>query len=297
MNRFKIYFFLIFCFELQATDQYFCTAADSKYYINVLNLIGSIHKTNFDNLQEIAVFNLGLTQNELENLNKIQKVKTYEIELTHPDLLKQFKVNNDGKEVPGWYAWKPVAIKQALEMFPYVLWIDSGMAVFKPLDNLFDYIKQNNYFLCNLASRNVDRQTTRYLRNKFELNSDKNRWILAQMPVVGFIMGGSRKAIDILFGPMYEFTKDLMNFEDDGSVPEGFGNGRHDQALLSIFAYINNLKVNFIDYYNTTPIMLSYSPFYLTIDKYYLHENTDIYYLARFDDNHNKYGVFIKYKE
>ncbi len=305
MNQFKIYIFLflnlnsylVFCNEENITDLYFCTGADSKYYNNLLNLIGSIHKTNFDNLKEIAVYNLGLSNIELENLNKIQKVKTYEIELTHPDLLKQFKMNNEGKEVPGWYAWKPVAIKQSLEIFPYVLWIDAGMAVLKPLDNLFRYIKKNKYFLCNLASRNVDRQTTKYLKDKFKLNMPENGWILGQMPVVGFIMGGSREAIDILFGPFYEFTKDLRNFEDDGSAPEGFGNGRHDQALLSIFAYLNNLKVNFIDYYNSSPIMLDDYAFYLSIDKIYFHQNTDVYYLARFDENHNKYAAFIKYRD
>jgi len=306
MNKFKKYFFLflnlsfflIICDDENKIDLYFCTASDSKYFNHLLNLIGSIHRTNFDNLKEIAVYNIGLSNEELEDLNKIQKVKTYEIELTHPDLLKLFKVNYGGKEVPGWYAWKPVAIKQSLEMFPYVLWIDAGMAVLKSLDNLFRYIGQNKYFLCNLATRNVDRQTTRYLREKFNLDKPENIWVLGKYPVVAFILGASRESFDFLVKPFYEFTKDLKNFEDDGSAPEGFGNARHDQSILSLLAYLNNLKIFEIDYYNKTPIGLDNNyPFYLNIDKPYLNENTHIYYSARFDNNHNNYKDFIKFRE
>src|SRR5439155_21284257 len=50
---------------------YFCTAADSSYFTHLLNLIGSIHKISFDQLGEIAVFDLGLHQEQVEELNKI----------------------------------------------------------------------------------------------------------------------------------------------------------------------------------------------------------------------------------
>ena len=94
----------------------FCTAADAKYFKRLLNLIGSLHHTNFDQTKEIAVFDLGLTNDQKETLNGIQKVKLYSIELTHPDLLTQFVVR---KIVPGWYAWKFVVLKQTLDIFPY----------------------------------------------------------------------------------------------------------------------------------------------------------------------------------
>ena len=204
-------------------ELYFCTASDSKYFNNLLNLIGSIHKNNFKDLGEIAVYNLGLNNEEIKLLKTIEKVNVYEIELTNPDLLKQFKTTIQGKTVPGWYAWKPVVIKQALEKFPYVLWIDTGLAVLKPINDLFKYIQTNGYFLCTIGEEtqndkyphSVRWQTTKHLVEKFNLNAPGKKWILDQESILGSTFGASRAALNNLILPFYEFSKDLKNFEDD----------------------------------------------------------------------------------
>lgn len=280
-------------------EQYYCTAANSKYFNNLLNLIGSIHKTNFDNLKEIAVYNIGMTQIELEKLNTIQKIKTYEVELTHPDLLKSFKTTTCGKEVPGWYAWKPVILKQSLDMFPYVLYIDAGLGVLRSVDNLFRYINCHKYFLGRLRPHSVWAQTNEYLKSKFELQKPENEWVIFQDPIVGFIIGASKEAKDILINPFYEFTKELRNFEDDGSCPGGFGHYRHDQSILSVYGHLNRLTTHSLGCINNVPINLNINnkveEFYFHIDTPFVNEKTQIYYSARFDDRHNKYAEFIKY--
>ena len=53
--------------------QYFCTACDSRYFDNLLNLIGSIHAVSFKQLGEIAIFDLGLTDEQKDHLYSIQK--------------------------------------------------------------------------------------------------------------------------------------------------------------------------------------------------------------------------------
>jgi hypothetical protein len=58
--------------------------------------------------------------------------------------------------------------------------------------------------------------------------------------------------------PMYEFTKDIKNFTDDGTCPDGYGTGRHDQTLYSILAKQLNLDINYHDNPN--------KDCYLTID-------------------------------
>lgn len=295
----KILFFIVFFIKIKAIDQYFCTSADSKYFNNLLNLIGSIHKTNFENLKEIAVFNLGMSKEELEKLSTIVKVKTYEVELTHPNLLKPFKTTPQGKEVPGWYAWKPVILKQSLKMFPYVLYIDAGLGVLRPLDNLFEYITLHKYFLCRLRPHSVWAQTNEYLKEKFELNKPENEWVIYQDPIVGFVIGASREAENFLINPFYEFTKDLRNFQDDGTCPGGFGHYRHDQSILSIFGHLKRLTTHKIECAHNVPIVLNLNlkqeDFFLMIDTPFVNDNTHIYYSARFDDRHNKYDKFIKY--
>jgi hypothetical protein len=42
---------------------------------------------------------------------------------------------------------------------------------------------------------------------------------------------------------MYEFSKDIKNFIDDGTTPGGWGEGRHDQTLYSILARKLNYNI------------------------------------------------------
>lgn len=301
---------IIFSFNITKsyTDLYFCTASDFKYFDNLLNLVGSIHKTNFEHLKEIAVFDLGLTEKQLFELSKIQKLNVYKIEKVHPDIIKPFTITGFGKVVPGWYAWKPVAIKQALDMFPYVLWIDAGTTVLKPLNNLFRYIKQNGYFLSTIGDNilngefvhSIKWQTKRSLIEKFELNRPHRKWILNQEAINASLIGVSKKAIDEFIKPLYELAKDIKNYEDDGTTPEGFGTARHDQALLALLAYTKGLKILRLDFTQTCPIYLNINareiPFNITWNRSYVCDKTDIY-CSRLDlSNLSHYLGCIKYK-
>ena len=222
---------------------YFCTACDSRYFLNLLNLIGSIHDVCFKNLGEIVVFDLGLTEQQIEQLRKIAKVSVHKIKHSNPKLLKYFKVSNFGKTVPGWYAWKFVVLEQALELFPYVLWLDSGTTILKPLDDLFKYIQQSGYFLCTMGDEKFYNQfshpikwgTTEYVKKEFELLSSEKKWILDQEPLLSGLIGISRKALKYLVEPLCKYAENLKLFEDHGTAPNGFGTARHDQTILSIF--------------------------------------------------------------
>ena len=136
--------------ELVSNTLYFCTAADEQYFPWLLSLIGSIHKVNFEALGEIAVFDLGFAAWQRALLNVMEKVHVYFLDTAHPkrkELLTSFKTSDHGRTARGWYAWKPVVIKQALDMFPYVLYLDAGTVALKRLDNLFKHIQRKGYFL------------------------------------------------------------------------------------------------------------------------------------------------------
>lgn len=269
--------------------QYFCTASDSKYFAHLLNLIGSIHEHSFKQLGEIAVFDLGMTPDQIAYLKKIQKVSVHKIELTHPDLLTQFKVSNYNKTVPGWYAWKFVVLKQALELFPYVLWVDSGTTILKPLNDLFKYIQQTGYFLCTMGDEKFYNQiahpinwgTTEYVKKHFNLYAPEKKWILDQEPLLSGTIGVSRKALDYFVQPLYELSRHLRLFEDDGTTQNGFGTGRHDQTVLSIYAYMNGLTIHQEDHTQEIPIYVSVEgkpkEFYVTWNGEFVNEKTCLY--------------------
>lgn len=271
---------------------YFCTAANDGYFQHLINLIGSLHKTNFDQLEEIAVFDLGLSNNNINYLKKIKKLNVYQIEKTHPDILKPFIRDKAGNTVPGWYAWKMVAIKQSLDIFPYVLWVDAGSTILRPLQDLFSYIQEHGYFIGTIGDEigtngrylhDVWWGATQYVINKFNLNSSENRWILEQETVMGNVIGVKKESIfyDKFFMQMYEFTKDLKNFADDGTTSCGLGTGRHDQILLTILSHLLNFKPLIQDYTQKNPMNLEVHgkdiPFYMTWNPAYVNEKTSIY--------------------
>lgn len=292
-----------------ANLHYYCTASDKNYFQSLLNLIGSIHKTAFNSLGEIAVFDLGLDKEQIEQLNKIQKVSVHKIELTHPDLLKQFKTNHAGKTVPGWYAWKFVILKQALELFPYALWVDAGTTILKPLDNLFKYIEQSGYFLCTIGDEKLNNQiyhpirwgATEFVKDYFNLNSQDKKWILDQEPLLSGTIGVSRKCLNYFVKPLYELSRNLRIFEDDGTTPNGFGTGRHDLIVLSIFAYLNGLTIHNDDYTQQIPIYLNirnkYETFYVTWNREFVSDKTYLYNSRRDLSNFDEYCKAIKYKK
>jgi hypothetical protein len=225
---------------------YYCTVADNQHYDRLLNLIGSIHSVDFENLQEIAVFDLGFTEKQRKALGRMKKVKVYQVEKTHPDLLKYFKASDGGRLIRGWFAWKPVIIKQSADMFPYFLYMDAGTTVLRPLDDLFDYIQENGSFLMSIAPHTIEKRITQPVVEKIILQQSKEdqEFIMSKnaFMIDAGLQGFSPAVYENYILPMYNLTYDLSLFEDDGSSSLGFGAGRHDQTVFSIYVYLAKLK-------------------------------------------------------
>jgi len=230
--------------------QYYCIAADERHYPHLKNLIGSIHHTNFEQLGEIAVFDLGLTPEQKNELQKIERVLVQDIEPVHPDLLKKILTDPTGRHVRGNFAWKPVVIKQALEHYPYVLYLDAGTTVLKNLTPIFEEIKKHGYFLLSCSNDKncniVDRITSYVLEEIVNKLPDTHQeYILDDNTTMidAGLQGVSRSMLDSYVLPMYNYAHTMEYFKDDGSAKRGFGAGRHDQTLYSILAHNLNLTI------------------------------------------------------
>jgi len=259
---------------------YFCTAADDKHYPILLNMIGSIHKHNFYDVEKIFVYDLGLNDIHKEELKNIKKVELLEIEKTNPDILTDIETGVNRK-VKGLFSWKPVIIKDALDRCPYVLYLDAGTTILKPLNNLFKHIKQNGYLLFD-CGHSIKWMTTKYLIDKLDLNSEDNKWLLDDdtFGIDAGFQGVSRDLYDSYVMPMYEFTKDIKNFTDDGTCPDGYGTGRHDQTLYSILAKQLNLDINYHDNPNKDCYLTidnKKTPFHITHTKDRVTDKTTIF--------------------
>jgi hypothetical protein len=287
---------------------YFCTAANNDYFEHVLNLIGSIYCVHYQELEEIALFDLGLTPEQKTYLNTIDKLKLYEIERVHVDIIKKFKTGWGNREVPGWYAWKPVVIKQALNMFPYVLWLDAGTTIKQSVTNLFKVIINNGYFLATIGDENngiithsVGWGMTRFVADKFNMQASDRVGILSKEPVMGGIIGARADDQNNFIHDLYKLAHDLRNYQDDGTAPHGFGTARHDQTLMSILAYTRNILVHKQDFKQINPIYLNVDgnnePFYITWHADYVDARTHIYSSRNDLRNIAYYRDFIRFKK
>lgn len=221
---------------------YFATTADEEHYPWLLILLNTIKEYHPKKEFTVLIFDLGLSQHQINELNQDERLKVYPIEMVHPHITKKFVVRSNGRLARGWYAWKPVALKQAFDHVPYFLYVDAGKRLTGPADDIFHAIVEHGYFLMD-CGHTIDPMTTKKVREKFNLENSSQRWILNRFGVEAGIQGLSKKVFKEYVEPMYELAHDIEWFADDGTAPWGFGGARHDQTLFSIVAQKNRYTI------------------------------------------------------
>lgn len=242
----------------EVSKQYYCCEADEQYFDFCLHLIGSIHLNNFDHVEQIAVFDLGLNSDQRCYLQTIEKVKVYDVERTHFQLLDHMQTGVaviQGGFYPlvkrGFNAWKPVIIKQALEMFPYVLYLGVRSLVCKPLNLLFKLLKTQGYFLVEdppwdvcgtMKHYTIGEQCTQYVQKKLLLDHNDMLWIAKSRNIIPSVIGVHADYYKRFIKPLYELSRDLAMFEDDGTCSGSYGAARCEQTLFSIYARMLQMR-------------------------------------------------------
>lgn len=309
MSKYWVWFGIFFCAAIYGNDPlYFCTVSDEKHYPLVVNLIASIHRVHFDELGSIAVFNIGMKPQQIRTLKRMHKVQVHDIRMVHPDLLQYVYIGRPlgdrGPErwVRGWYAWKPVALKQASELFPYFLYLDAGAVVMQPIGNLFTYIQKHGFFSIS-CGHSISWMTTAPVIALFGLSKPERLWILDKTTqgLSAGLVGIDQREYARFIDPLYKLAHDITHFVDDGTTPQGFGTGRHDQPLLSILARILGYHIFDNDHEQKMPLLLDLgdhtAPLYITELPECVSYKTQIYQCRReFAPNYTAYlrikGVF-----
>lgn len=232
--------------QLNLLPHYFCTAADSKFFDKTVNFVNSINKFDSRLVAKILVFDLGFTPAQRQQLTTMPHVYLRDPEMVHLDLLKLFKTDKN-RCVRGWFAWKPVVIKQALDECPYIFYIDAAIEIYQPLDNLFKHIVEHGYFLISTETTVLrERMTNPVKEQLLSKLSPKLQHELLNSDIISIsagVQGLSRKVYDNYVLPVYNLAQNLELFKDDGSAKLGFGSGRHDQIIYTIFAHQNNFQI------------------------------------------------------
>jgi len=202
------------------------TACNSRFYTSCLTMISSIHRTSWDAIDEILIYNLGLHHREKQILNSLAKTRVLEF----PDYVNEF--------YPGYleskqYAWKMCIIKEGGNYGDKVLWLDSGIVCLRNIQEIYDEIEKEDIFL-------VD---NKYWLIKHHLSSDCERvmQVTEEEKNAPMISGGIQG---------YKVNGRYQGYVDDGfewsrvkeAVHGSFESHRHDQTVYSIIAYRHGLS-------------------------------------------------------
>ncbi|HLB41184.1 MAG TPA: hypothetical protein VJJ83_05315 [Candidatus Babeliales bacterium] len=232
--------------------QYYCTAADSKFFEKVVQLVQGINQHNGEQVAKILVFDLGFTKAQRQALAQLPKVALRQITNPHPAVLTMFKTGlikpGLNRYVRGWFMWKPLVLKQALDECPYIFYIDSAIEIYGPLTNLFRHIIQQGYFLVACDCSSVQERVTHYVKTHLINKLDPTYKELFLTGDCGLLSAGvqglSRQYLEQYLLPVVALTQEPKFFADDGTAQLGFGAGRHDQVLFSIYAHLNRMQIH-----------------------------------------------------
>ena len=216
--------------EAQGDRATILTGANGAYFRGLKNLIGSLHF--WEPGRRIVVYNLGLRKDELD------KVRTWkDVDLRWPDGIPSHLPGhaNELKQ----YAWKPLAIQDALRDHRAVLWLDAGSDVRGPLDVVDAYLEKDGVFFVCGQDTDMTRWTHQGMLDYF--HADRNS-LRGNYSISGNTQGwvrGSRAAMEIF----PRLVACALAPECVAPAKSSLSNHRYDQSALSVAAYTSSITI------------------------------------------------------
>lgn len=220
------------------------TACSNRFFPSVLNLIGSI-KANYPNHPKIYVYSLGLLpilKNELKTIENIELIEM-------PHFCKFWE---------SCYTWKTYIFNSPLAYLN--LYLDAGNQVLKPLDEIFQQIKKNEYFAVGQGGI-LKKITPVEYKQILGLNNDydNDEYITAGVfgfknsPNIGISLNLSYQTARA--GLCLGFSESEFKKRNKGKDKSIFIRNcelfRHDQTLLNLYLrkYFGKIFINNINKY------------------------------------------------
>ncbi|XP_013418275.1 uncharacterized protein LOC106179275 isoform X2 [Lingula anatina] len=204
------------------------TGADSFYFGGLANLVGSIHF--WEPKRNIVVYDFGLEQKQISKIKTWCKTK-----------LVTFDFKNKPEHVSNLllYAWKPLVIKEAVDRFGKIFWLDAGCDVRGPLNKVDEYLRQDGHFFV----QGQDTDMTGFVHHKmFDYFQQPRTQFKGKYSFAGGISGWVKDshAYTTVLPRWTSCALDVACIAPKGS---SMGNHRFDQAALSILMYSSGIKV------------------------------------------------------
>ena len=195
------------------------TATNSLYFESLLTLISSIHKNGLNTIDKILVYNIGLTDDEINYLSKLKKV---EVVFFSQNEINQHPLFLEGKS----HVYKCYCLYHSSKLSNNILWVDSGVCFINDFKIIFEIINKDDIFLVGDTHINKTYTHSECIRIMNATESELSDNHLSS-GIIGFKSNG-------------KFQK-LINESSYYSLIEGccdgdYENHRHDQSILSILS-------------------------------------------------------------
>jgi hypothetical protein len=203
------------------------TASNAKYFNSLKTLIASIHRESFDLIDQIFVFDLGLSEEERRGISAVSKVTVVDF----PD-----GVNMD----PSDYAFKCYAVHWGSEKGNNVLWLDAGVMALGPIDEMYEIIENDNVFLVEDRNHRNISWTHEKCREIMQATDSELNDFQLSAGILGYKKNGKYQSF---INDSYEFSKIKE------CISGSSANHRHDQSIYSILASRYNCPRQHIEKY------------------------------------------------
>jgi hypothetical protein len=211
------------------------TACTASYYMRLKNLVGSIHF--WEPGLKIIIYDIGLRRKQRQEILTWRGVELIEFDFEkHPPYVALV-----------WnFSWKIFLIKEVMEKYPTLLWLDSGVELRHPLVGVRHFLEKDGFFGTTMEQRQhitgaTTRQETFDLMTSYGLDKmdtfDVNE-IMGSPFCSGYAMGFDR-----------ERSKSILDYavkcasEEDCISPKGATPDDHnfDQSAFTISVHAHGL--------------------------------------------------------
>lgn len=185
---------------------------------------------HFPEIDLIAVYDLGLSALERAILAKVENVQIRQVPPFCPHYLD---ADN--------FAWKTAAVCEALEYGEAVLWLDAGIELQGPIDDLFETIETDGYLfnITPLNQPNCKIGNLSHARSLSLLDADSD-FVRNSYMVNGGVMGYLRGH------PASGIARAAMEYAADPEIIVGpRETHRHDQTIYSVLRVKNGLPAQY----------------------------------------------------
>lgn len=256
------------------------TAADERYYTRVLAMIASLKRV----MPEIGIslYDIGMKKDHATFLSNFVQIK--QVEPVNKFITSQYKKHrNHEYRVTGCYTWKPVCVKQELDIYDNVFWLDAGTTPMPNFKWLIEHTINTGFFAIGI--NDIGWQTTQYVIDKLGLTPE----FLNLQALCSAYVGVNKRHYESFVLPMYQHAHNIRMFYDDGTARGGHLSGRQDQTIFSIQAQLCGLPI-FPDMKNMElQTFDGIKNGNITSNKHEVNENTCVYHSRGDAEYYNNY--------